>query len=304
MGVRIVLTLVVALAWQAGRVEAQWIDELPPEVRASILWSADYEQGNLHQWQSPTSKYPGGGILNTGGREVQAKASRLLAHSGLWSVAATIKGARRSKNGKRAVRLMRWTDRPWDDQGQYLPKAAYYSTWMYFPHKYNSSKYAPWDPGDGGWWNVFQFKANDENDVSTSMFSLGAYFNDDRREIEFGLNSHYGKFYCHEQRWPRPVPVGKWFHVEALYVVSSVRKGTVKVWQDGIPIFHVRNAQTAIRLDKEFAAWGIGNYTDHIAGGLREGEATLYFDDSIISRKRVSKFISYPAKNRKIQPGS
>lgn len=278
----------VALFTFPSFASAQWIQSLPRDVRDSILWSADHEQGNLHQWESPSFEHPGGGILNTGGNEVAATATNKIAHSGEWSAAATITGAYRARNGKRAVRLMRWTDRPWDDSGQYLPKSAFYSTWIYVPHNYNASKYAPWDPGDGGWWNIFQFKANDENEVSEPMYSLGGYFNDGTRQIELGLNGYFENEKLYEQIRPIAVPIGKWFHVEAHYVVSSQRRGSITVWQDGKQLFGLKKIRTAITPENENAVWGVGNYTDHIAGGPVEGEATLYFDDGVISTRRVS----------------
>ncbi len=285
----IALSVGVALFALTSTASAQWIESLPRDIRDSIVWSADHEQGNLHQWQSPAHKYPGGGILNTGGAEVSATATEKIAHSGKFSAAASIKGAYRAQNGKRAVRLMRWTDRPWDDGGQYLPKDAFYSTWIYFPHNYSSKKHAPWDPGDGGWWNIFQFKANDEKDVSEPMFVLGAYFNEGRRQIELGLTSHYGRFQSFDQRRPVGMPIGKWVHLEAHYVVSHSDHGSITIWQDGQQLFDIKNVRTAITLENENAVWGVGNYTDHIAGGPKEGSATLYFDDAIISKKRVGE---------------
>ena len=266
-----------------------WIKQLPTDVQASILWSADHEQGNLKEWAPDDSKFPGGGVLNSGDRAVVGSTSWKFAHSGRFSASATITGAVRAKNGKRAVRLMRWTDRPWDRNGSYFPKSAYYSTWMYFPHNYNSKKYPPWDPGDGGWWNIFQFKANDEKDVSTSMYSLGAYFDDERERIVFGLNDHVGEFQLHEQSSPIGVPVGKWFHVEAFYKVSAKETGMIVVWQDGAEIFRLEDVQTALTTRNENAVWGVGNYTDHIAGGPVEGSSTIYFDDAVIATQRISR---------------
>ena len=72
----------------------------------------------------------GGGIFNTGGNEVEAIAASDFAHSGAYSARATITNAIRAQNGSRAVRLMRWTDRPWNQGGDYFPDTAYYSTWV------------------------------------------------------------------------------------------------------------------------------------------------------------------------------
>ncbi|WP_143302346.1 hypothetical protein, partial [Candidatus Entotheonella palauensis] len=143
--------------------EAQWIETLPAAIRSCILWSADHEEGSLYDWHYEDEHDAGGGIFNTGGDEVEAIASPEVVHSGQFAAKATITNATRAQNGSRAVRLMRWTDAPWSEGGTFFPDVAYYSVWMYFPLMYNPNKLEAFDPGDGGWWNVFQFKSNDSN---------------------------------------------------------------------------------------------------------------------------------------------
>ncbi|MEM7314969.1 MAG: hypothetical protein AAF497_17625, partial [Planctomycetota bacterium] len=197
--------------------QAQWIESLPPGLRSQILWSADCEEGDLTDWTFRRSLYPGGGIFNTGGKQVIAKATNNLAHSGQFSALAYIENAYRAQKGNRAVRLMRWTDAPFDKNGQVFPVSAYYSTWMYFPRTYNPNKYAPWDPGDGGWWNVFQFKADDASGNSQPMFVLNVYHDDVKKEMEFYLYSDYNEPKSFPQALPVRIPVGRWFHLEARY---------------------------------------------------------------------------------------
>lgn len=264
-----------------------WIDGLPKKSRASILWYADHEKGDLSEWEPVNCKYPGGGIFNTGGKEAIAQATDLIAHSGRYSAQATIRGAVRAANGNRAVRLMRWTDRPWDHGGQYLPKSAYYSVWFFLPKAYNANKYPPWDPGDGGWWNIFQFKADDEAGESQPIWSLNVYHDDATGTLDLGLYSHVNVPASIEQIKPKPIPIGRWFHLEAFYRVSYEKQGEITIWQDGQRILHAGNVKTAICLENEHAVWGIGNYTDHIAGGKTEGSCSIYFDDAVISTQRI-----------------
>lgn len=70
---------------------------------------------------------------------------------------------------------MRWTDKAWDQDGDYFPNEAYYSVFFYFPEGYNPKKSMDNDPlGDGGWWNLFQFKS--ENSAgSHPIASLDLY---------------------------------------------------------------------------------------------------------------------------------
>lgn len=263
-----------------------WIDTLPAEQRASILWSADHEEATLADWDGGGNPDEGGGIFNTGDNEVEAGATSDVAHSGNYAARAVITNAQRAQNGARAVRLMRWTDKNWRDGGDYFPDSTYYSVWMYLPEPCNPNKYAPWDPGDGGWWNVFQFKSEDANEVSQPMFSLGVFHDDASGDMSFYV---YGSALeqSFDPQTPMTVPVATWFHLEALYVASTEETGRLTLWQDGREIVDIREVQTVLPGGTEKPVWGIGNYTDHISCGGTEGNATVYFDDAVVSTSRL-----------------
>ena len=275
-----------------SRVESQWIQELPIEIQQSILWSADHEEGDLSDWTFPLSKYPGGGVFNSPEKDVIATATRNQAHSGKFSAMASIEKAVRSQNGVRAVRLMRWTDRPFDNGGNEFNNEAYYSTWMFIPDAYNPNKYAPWDPGDGGWWNVFQFKAHDDEDVSQPVCSLCVGHNDQSKQLAFYLYSAINSPSSFAQPLSIPVPINRWLHIEARYKPSFEKEGSITIWQDGVQILDVKNIKTIVSKKHAYVVWGIGNYTDHIALGSIEGKATVYFDDAVVSIKPLSTFVS------------
>ena len=270
-----------------------WFDTLPNAYRQSILWFAAHEVGSMYEWDFGGDGDAGGGIFNTGGNEVIARATTAVAHSGRLAAEATITNAYRAQNGKRAVRLMRWTDTHWRHGGDYFPDRAYYSAWYYFPTTYNPNKYPPWDPGDGGWWNVFQFKSDDHNGVSQPMWSLNVEHDDDAGVMQFYLWSGPNPPNSFSQASPLPVPVGEWVHIEALYEVASDRSGRIAIWQDGVPILDVRGVQTVLPGSHQKPIWGIGNYTDHIDGGSVGGTATVYFDDAAVSTRRLSELITW-----------
>ena len=71
---------------------------------------------------------------------------------------------------------MRWTHKAWNEERNYFPDTAYYSIWLYIPVLYTSNKNAPWDPGDGDCWNVFQFMSDDENNDSQPIWILNRTF--------------------------------------------------------------------------------------------------------------------------------
>ncbi len=269
-----------------------WIASLPTGVQRKILWYADHEEGSLVDWDLGGGPNAGGGIFNTGGDQVEASASDDVAHSGRFSAKARITGAFQSQNGNRAVRLMRWTNKPWDQGGDFFRSPAYYSTWMYIPEAYDPGKDAPWDPGDGGWWNVFQFKSDDANGVSQPMFSMNIEMNEDGQMVPYLWSAQEEKSYA--PKTEIAITPGKWVHIEAYYKSSPNNNGRITLYQDGEQIIDVKNVQTVLPGGDEAAVWGIGNYTDHIDGGAVDGEATIYFDDSVVSTTRISKYVQAP----------
>ncbi len=263
-----------------------WIETLPQSVQDSVIWMADHENGDLEEWQFSQFQHAGGGIFNSGEPEVEVLASNEAAHSGAFSAKTRITNAIQAQNGKRAIRLMRWTDQPWDNAGQFFPNDAYYSVWMYFPHTFNPNKYAPWNPGDGGWWIVFQFKSAVRDGVpSDPVWTLNVDHDDERGFMFFRLYSLFNPPHSYQQTTPIPIPTGQWVHVEAYYRQSPESDGSITIWQDGKQILDIQQVRTIL---SENVHWGIGNYTNHINGGPTEGTATLYFDDAVVSTLPVS----------------
>ena len=260
-----------------------WLTRLPTVTRQSILWFGDAEEGTLSDWTYADPAVAGGGIFNTGESEVIARASRSVARSGTYSAEATINGAFRAQNGKRAVRLMRWTHKAWPEGGRYFPTDAYYSTWMYFPTSYNPRKYVPSDPG--GWWNVFQFKSRSRAGISEPIWVLYVDHHAATGAMSFYLSSKYNEPRPIRQADPVVIPIKQWVHVEARYVQAADATGSITIWQDGKQILTVNDVITV--LDSP-AIWGIGNYTDHITGGPKDGTATIFFDDSAVSTLPLS----------------
>jgi len=271
---------------------SQWIETLPANIQSEILWSADHEEGNMNDWTLDQYTFPGGGIFNTGGADVFAMASDIFAHSGSYSAESIITNAWQAQNGPRAVRLMRWTDTAWDNGGMYFPTESYYSAYYYFPITYNPNKYQPWDPGDGGWWNIFQFKSHDANGVSQPVWTLNVEHDDVTQEMSLYLYSNENIPHSNSHTTPMPIPVGKWVHLEAFYHASTpnVADGQIIIWQDGIEILNVPDVVTT--LDDGVVVWGIGNYTDHIDGDPMPGKATVYFDDAIVSETAIHPYVS------------
>ncbi|MEM7371027.1 MAG: T9SS type A sorting domain-containing protein [Bacteroidota bacterium] len=273
----------LVLYWNIFPLPAQWIQTLPPHIQSEIIWSADHEEGSLADWTYPDFQYAGGGIFNTGGSEVEVLAGGMLTHSGMYAAKATITQAFQAQNGSRAIRLMRWTDRPWDDGGDFIPSGMYYSCWYYLPHSYNPNKYDPWDPGDGGWWNIFQFKSHDAQDVSQPIWTLNVWHDDATEDMYLYLYSKENPPHSYDPVSWTILPSQQWVHLEAWYQFndSAQQNGALKFWQDGMLLFDIDSITTV--LEGGYAVWGIGNYTDHIVGDTSDGTATIWMDDAVIS---------------------
>jgi hypothetical protein len=200
-----------------------WLSHLPQDVQKAVLWYADHEEGSLHDWKYDDLENSGGGIFNTGSpNEAIARTISDVSFSGEYSVQATIRNAYRCKYGSKAVHLMRWTDRPWDKNGNYFPKKAYYSTWMVIPKNYNPNKEPPWDPGDGGWWNIFQFKSDDKEGESRPIWVLNIGHDAQTESMIFYLYTKYNQPHSHKAQSQIPIPVGKWFYVSMVLLVVII----------------------------------------------------------------------------------
>jgi hypothetical protein len=280
--------------------ETTWLKRLPASTQASILWSADYETGDLSQWLRSHARQPGSGVFNSGGQDAIAQAQNRVVHSGRWALEAAIRNAYRAANGPRAVRMMVWTDRPWDEGGRHFPSRAYYSTWLNVPHAYDPAKRQPWNPGDGGWWNVMQFKSEDARRESQPMWVLNVS-RTPSGELSLYLHSPVNRPSSYVPQQSRSFPIDTWVHVEVLYVSATDHRGEIAVFLNGERIIEVHSVVTSLGgrtgLDVH-PIWGIGNYTDHIAGDPDgPGQATIYFDDTAVATLPLNKYIDSAVPN-------
>lgn len=241
-------------------------------VSGGVFWATDHESGDMSDWYDGDAVYPRGGIFNTPGNnpaKAEALASTDVAHSGQYSARMTIRGAAGKTRG---VRLMRWGNMGWD-QGDSLslPTEAYYSAWFYFPQAYQPAV----------WWNIFQFKSHDADEVSQPVWVLNVDQNA-QGEMWFYLYSNYNPPHSyHVPLTAVTIPVGQWVHVEAFYAQAEDNSGRITVWQDGTLIYDVPNVVTAL---SDVVVWGIGNYTDDIT----PADVTIYTDDAVIATQRIS----------------
>lgn len=277
--------------------ETTFIENLPSVVRSNIVWHCDYEDGTYQKWEDEGTHdyYSGGGIFVTDSANSTYGITEELSKSGSKSGYATIENAT-TPGEKKAVRFMRWTDKAWNDDGEYFPDQAYYSVFMYFAAKYDPTKDPDNDPNnDGGWWNLFQFKARNSAG-SQPIVALDLYYENDGMYIGLSIKDYpddnsddYTQTYV-KQTSPTEIEANSWVHFEVYYEKTKEYAGKVIVWQNGQQIFEEDGIRTLLP-QAETATWGVGNYTDYINGGNEAGTATIYYDDAIVATTGISQHL-------------
>ncbi len=217
----------------------------------SLLWQADMETGDLSQWLAGQ----GEAVFTTGTGWVTV--TDQVAHCGRYALALGIQGAA----GKlQAARIFRWQENPAE---------AYYSAWLLFPERYQTSL----------WWNVFQFKSKAESSQPMWVLNVGNRSNGDL--VFYLWDAIRQETHHHQLTGERlSVPVGQWVHVEAFYRRAQDNSGRIAIWQDGVKIFDIDGVQTAIA---ENVHWSLDNYTDRIT----PDDPVIYADDAAISLERL-----------------
>jgi hypothetical protein len=183
-----------------------------------------------------------------------------VVHSGQYALALSIENANQPGNPQ-AARIFRWQENP---------QEAYYSAWFYFPGHYQPGQY----------WNVFQFKSRTATN-NDPMWILNVGLEQDGRMFFYlwdGLNQQSYNTQLTGQALP--IPIRKWFHVEAYYRRAIDRTGQISIWQDDTQIFNIDNVQTALANNVQ---WSLNNYTD----GITPDNPTIYVDDAAISTGRI-----------------
>lgn len=248
---------------QQNRQAASQEAEITP-IEGPIAWQDDFETGDLSLW--PTDKGAGGesdsGLCSRPSEGVSDE----QAHSGQYSLKATI-NTRLGTAGCRQFRK--------HEVG--LGQPLYYSAWFYFPEQIQVN----------GFWNLFQFKAN-QNGESGVFWKLDVD-NRPTGEMMWILvwdgpiegptpGMHGRREYPHSLM---TLPVGQWTHVEVYLKQSSGFDGEIIVWQDGVELFNMSGVRT--KFASGYQNWSVNNYGNN----LSPASVTLYIDDVVISTERI-----------------
>ncbi len=239
------------------------------------------ETGNISQWYWPStseSSHFGGGVYNSG--DAKAVATKEIAHSGRWSAKLTVATLNSSTSG---ARLFRWLE-------SQTHRALYYSVWVYLPVAYKRT---------GSFFNLIQFKSSTpdgrRNDPVWAFYleNVG-----DRLYIAAGWgagNTNLPGPYSGDgmgaksyRQSIRPLPIGRWVHLEAFLRQSSVFDGQLTFWQDGLKLFDFQNIRTSYVncMHNSWCAnnaWSVNLYSD----GLLPTPAVMYVDDAAIATSYI-----------------
>jgi hypothetical protein len=228
------------------------------------------EGGNLNEW----SLNGWGGMFNSGTYE--AVASTDVAHTGSWSLRATIWSDPGAGSG---VRAFRWAE-------SRANRDAYYSAWFYIPTPMTVNN----------WMQIFQFKSRSTSNVVDPFWYLEIISRQDgtlgpKLTWWNGLRiegPHQGESGGRQYQSAAIIPVGRWFHVEAFLHQSKDFDGHLTFWLDDNQIFDMVNVRTSYSNCNYNAwctsdEWSVNNYGDSI----QPYPNTLYIDNAAVSTTRL-----------------
>jgi hypothetical protein len=224
------------------------------DIGSDVLWSADHETGDLSEWIAGDQ---GGFSANPPTTTIAASTD--VAHTGSYSVKLTNAAA----GARDAARL--WRQAPY-------PAEAYYSAWYFLPEAYS----APVS------WTIMQFRAPSPEDPSV----IGSLVDLDVRGLPGG--ELILSVFDHRTAYLRsptpatalPLPIGRWFQIEALFRNVSGDGGRLVVWMDGALYYDI---QRPFGLSSSVYWSPCSSSYD-----LAPAEAPIYVDDAAVSVARLT----------------
>jgi hypothetical protein len=216
-----------------------------------FLWWSDHETGDLADWSRGGTDL---GATYAQGGEVAVTADQ--ARSGTHALRSTVTAP--AANGQSAAQIWR--------SGLDAP-AAYYGAWFLLPATAQPTSF----------WVFFSLRARTAPNGDVPLWDVklaGA-------QPELQLLQHDTGDVAPLAHVP--VPVGRWFHVEAFYVPAADASGRLQLWLDGTPIYDLSGPTAPADAATAPVTWTLGTITD----GLTPAPATLFVDDAYVSRRRL-----------------
>lgn len=219
---------------------------------SDYYFRSDHESADFADW---TDQGENGGFLAFNGSRVDVEAGR--ARSGEFAL--HVRGASAEVD---------WTtgmvarNRP-------LPNEAYYSAWFYLPEAIAPRNF----------WILFLFRSRPEpsGDVpfqnELSLFMARNVTGD----LRFYLETHAGELQAPVR--DAPVPLQRWFQLEAFQRVAADASGRCSIWLDDVQLYDYSGPTAAT----PHVEWMLGVVVDK----LDSPAVDLYIDDAAITRHRL-----------------
>ncbi len=237
-----------------------------------LLWKATAETGNISEW-SPD----GGNYLMNASRVLSSNASQEKAKTGSFSYKLTIDAG----TDYASTQFHRFSQ-------PNSNKDAIYTAWFFIPQKV--------DFYGVSWHNIMQWKTRNTSSQSHPVFTMGLGVFGGKGSggdnfIELRNTGEWfpgGSSFNYAALNRLPIPIGKWFKIEARYIHGSSGNGRVMVWQGDLLgndtlIYDISNVTTYPPKDRNGLSttelsWSVNNY------GARTMPAvtTIYIDDASI----------------------
>ncbi len=238
----------------------------------NILWSADFEDGTIRQWE------PSGGWISQDGGKKNSTFLNIVKNPaiGKFSAALSIDLNARGKSGGVGAYLFRWEPLPQKDY--------YYSAYYYIPSNIK--------PGE--WLNIFQWKSNGGKRL---YYLVNVRYQKGKLipELHYHFGTPGGKQPKIFKQYGTPInlPTDKWFLLQGYFKqdkkngeVAIYINNTQLVWNvNGKPQKIIKNYPTQID-NTETINWSVNHYTDSSTNFLPK-KSTIYIDNVAITKQPV-----------------
>ncbi|HEY0712599.1 MAG TPA: hypothetical protein VGF45_07990 [Polyangia bacterium] len=212
-----------------------------------FVWWTDHETGDLADWLQGGAARASRYTAGAGSAEV----APIVARSGRHGLVSRI-------DGSGAGQLTRRGD---------VTDGAYYGAWFYVPAFARPASY----------WVFFALRAQPESPLwDLKLSPVG-----DEMRLQL-LHHDTGDV---APVAVMPVPIGRWFQVQAFFAASASANDRLLVWLDGRLVYEVAGAAVeGVANPTPTPTWTLGTITD----GLSPAPAALYIDDAFIARRAIS----------------
>lgn len=228
-----------------------------PPVAAEILWSANFEAGDLGEWN-----VAGAGRANESDRAV-SEVTTSRAHGGTRSMLMRIDGDTGGTFNRR-----------WGvGDGSPLPDDAVYGAWLLLPRAHTHESF----------WHVMSWYSRLSETETRAVHALSIAVDSATGGLRLRLQDT-----LHRQILAAsevPLPLDEWVHVEVRYRFSAARTGGITVWQNGVEVMAVDAIQTELLSQAPSSRrWALMSFTEGIAPPSPE----LFADDVTIATGRIA----------------